>query len=43
MGEGVSFVDKFVGRIMLISLAALYIVAGLSMLNAFFFRKKSSQ
>ena len=42
MGEGVNFMDKFVGRIMLISMAALYIVAGLSVLNAFFFREKAN-
>ena len=30
------------GRIMLISMAALYIVAGLSVLNAFFFREKAN-
>ena len=41
MGEGVSIVDKFVGRVVLISLAALYIVAGLSVLNAFLFRKQA--
>lgn len=42
MGEGVSIVDKFFGRVVLISMAALYIVASLSVLNAFFFRKKSN-